>query len=243
MRWLLLKDLQILRRSPLLVALLVLYPIVIAVLIGFALSRGPDKPRVAFLNQVPQTANEISLGGEADFHALEYRHDRANGLNTMTGQLLFSDDLTTRTELSRIAIADFAVSPDDPDVLVVTTEEGPALTDDGGGCQADDGDSGEGQEPGQDDPHERRRNRSGLQPGSPRLASVRRKLVDDRQGYKRKQQTDRPPDGTEDRRGRVAPSGAGQPIFQSLTDSHEDERDRQQHSRTDIQEQAEAELV
>jgi ABC-type Na+ efflux pump permease subunit len=64
MRWLLIKDLQILRRSPLLVALLVIYPIVIAVLIGFALSRGPDKPRVAFLNQVPQTANEISLGGE-----------------------------------------------------------------------------------------------------------------------------------------------------------------------------------
>ena len=50
MRWLLLKDLQILRRSPLLVALLVLYPIVIAVLIGFALSRGPDKPEVAFYN-------------------------------------------------------------------------------------------------------------------------------------------------------------------------------------------------
>ena len=49
-RWLLLKDLQILRRSPLLVALLVLYPIVIALLIGFALSRGPDKPHVAFLN-------------------------------------------------------------------------------------------------------------------------------------------------------------------------------------------------
>jgi ABC-type transport system involved in cytochrome c biogenesis permease component len=64
MRWLLVKDLQILRRSPLLVALLVVYPIVIAVLIGFALSRGPDKPRVAFLNQVPRSANEISLGGE-----------------------------------------------------------------------------------------------------------------------------------------------------------------------------------
>ena len=50
MRWLLLKDLRILRRSPLLVALLVLYPIVIAVLIGFALSRGPDEPEVAFYN-------------------------------------------------------------------------------------------------------------------------------------------------------------------------------------------------
>jgi len=64
MRWLLIKDLQILRRSPLLVALLVLYPIVLAVLIGFALSRGPDKPKVAVLNQVPESGNVISLGGE-----------------------------------------------------------------------------------------------------------------------------------------------------------------------------------
>jgi ABC-type multidrug transport system permease subunit len=63
-RWLLLKDLRILRRSPLLVALLVLYPIVIATLIGFALSRGPDKPRVALYNGVPPGAGEIRLGGE-----------------------------------------------------------------------------------------------------------------------------------------------------------------------------------
>jgi ABC-type transport system involved in cytochrome c biogenesis permease component len=63
-RWLLIKDLQILRRSPLLVALLVLYPIVISVLIGFALSRGPDKPKVAFLNQVPSTSSVIELSGE-----------------------------------------------------------------------------------------------------------------------------------------------------------------------------------
>ena len=40
MRWLLLKDLQILRRSPLLVALLVIYPIVIAVLFGLARDGG-----------------------------------------------------------------------------------------------------------------------------------------------------------------------------------------------------------
>jgi ABC-type transport system involved in cytochrome c biogenesis permease component len=64
MRWLLLKDLRILRRSPLLVALLILYPIVIAVLIGFALSRGPDKPEVAFYNGVPTSASQIELGGE-----------------------------------------------------------------------------------------------------------------------------------------------------------------------------------
>ena len=64
MRWPLLKDLQILRRSPLLVALLVLYPIVIAVLIGFAISRGPEKPRVAFLNEVPPSASVLELNGQ-----------------------------------------------------------------------------------------------------------------------------------------------------------------------------------
>jgi ABC-2 type transport system permease protein len=64
MRWLLLKDLRILRRSPLLVALLVLYPVVIAVLIGFALSRGPDKPQVAFYNGLAPSAQQLDLGGQ-----------------------------------------------------------------------------------------------------------------------------------------------------------------------------------
>jgi ABC-2 type transport system permease protein len=64
MRWLLLKDLRILRRSPLLVALLVLYPIVIAVLIGFALSRGPDKPKVAFYNGLEGKSAVVELGGD-----------------------------------------------------------------------------------------------------------------------------------------------------------------------------------
>lgn len=64
MRWLLVKDVQILRRSPLLLALLVVYPVVIAVLIGFALSRGPEKPRVAFVNLVPERESQIDLAGE-----------------------------------------------------------------------------------------------------------------------------------------------------------------------------------
>ena len=59
MRWLLVKDLQILKRSPLLVALLVIYPIVLSVLIGLSLSAGPDKPKVAFVNLVPPDKNEF----------------------------------------------------------------------------------------------------------------------------------------------------------------------------------------
>jgi ABC-2 type transport system permease protein len=64
MRWLLVKDLQILRRSPLLVALLVAYPVLVALLIGFSLSGGPEKPRVAFVNEVPQGQGTFSVGGE-----------------------------------------------------------------------------------------------------------------------------------------------------------------------------------
>jgi hypothetical protein len=62
-RWLLLKDLQILRRSPLQAVLLVAYPVLIAILVGFAISRGPEKPRVAFLNEVPADTR-VSVGGQ-----------------------------------------------------------------------------------------------------------------------------------------------------------------------------------
>ena len=63
MRWLLLKDLQILRRSPLQACLLVAYPVLIAILVGFAISRGPEKPRVAFLNEVP-AETRVDVGGQ-----------------------------------------------------------------------------------------------------------------------------------------------------------------------------------
>jgi ABC-2 type transport system permease protein len=70
MRWLFVKDLQILRRSPLLSALLVIYPIVLAVLIGLAISRGPEKPRVAFLNEIP-AEKTLDLGSESGFDQQE----------------------------------------------------------------------------------------------------------------------------------------------------------------------------
>ncbi len=51
MRWLLRKDLTILARSRLALALLVVYPVAIALLLGFAISRGPARPRVAIVNE------------------------------------------------------------------------------------------------------------------------------------------------------------------------------------------------
>src|SRR5215207_3292441 len=65
MRWLLLKDVRILLRSPLLVALLVVYPVAVALLLGFALSRGPDKPRIAFLNEIPRQERTFDVGTES----------------------------------------------------------------------------------------------------------------------------------------------------------------------------------
>lgn len=64
MRWLVLKDLQILKRSPLLVALLVIYPVAISLLIGVALSRGPEKPKVAIYSAVEPGESKISFGSD-----------------------------------------------------------------------------------------------------------------------------------------------------------------------------------
>ena len=61
MRALLAKDLLILRRSRLLVGVLIVYPIAIALLIGLAISRSPGKPKVAIVDQTPP-GQTISVG-------------------------------------------------------------------------------------------------------------------------------------------------------------------------------------
>jgi ABC-2 type transport system permease protein len=63
MRWLLLKDLQILKRSPLQLTLLVLYPIVIALLVGFAMTRDSEQTTVALYNAMP-AGEPLGFGGE-----------------------------------------------------------------------------------------------------------------------------------------------------------------------------------
>src|SRR5947209_15728068 len=64
MRWLLIKDLQLLRRSPLLVGLLVVYPIALALMIGFALSSPPGRPKVAFYSEVAPGRGRIGFGSQ-----------------------------------------------------------------------------------------------------------------------------------------------------------------------------------
>lgn len=75
----------------------------------------------------------LSLSGEADFHSLEARHGAVYGHNSLTGALLVSSDgRTWETRNTQIALADFAVSPDQRDLLVATTQNGPARSTDGG---------------------------------------------------------------------------------------------------------------
>jgi len=63
MRWLLRKDLLILGRSRLLVALLIVYPVAIALLIGLAISRSPSRPRVAIVDETP-AGETVRVGSE-----------------------------------------------------------------------------------------------------------------------------------------------------------------------------------
>ena len=136
MRWLLVKDLRILSRSPLLVAMLVIYPIVIAALVGFAVTSGPDKPRVAVLNEVPASATQISLGGESVnvskeakplFDAIHpvYVHSRQEAIDKVKsgdvlGALILPPDLTRRLEAAT------AGGGQPPSVEVLFNAEDPA---------------------------------------------------------------------------------------------------------------------
>jgi ABC-type transport system involved in cytochrome c biogenesis permease component len=63
-RWLLAKDLRILQRSPVLLGTLLIYPIVIALLIGFAISSPPGRPRVAVYSGVAAGHGTIAFGSQ-----------------------------------------------------------------------------------------------------------------------------------------------------------------------------------
>lgn len=74
----------------------------------------------------------VSLSGEVDFHAMEAKHDRVYGFDSQTGQVMVSDDQKSWDRRARQPLADIAVSPDDADTVLATTEEGVARSTDGG---------------------------------------------------------------------------------------------------------------
>jgi ABC-2 family transporter protein len=135
MRWLLLKDLQILRRSPLITVLLVVYPVAIAVLIGFALSRSPDEPRIAFLNEVPEE-EQLNIGEQGEFDKVAAKEELCSRVECVDvasrdeatakvkdgevlGALILPPDLLDKLQSLQ------TLNPEQPTVDVLVNEEDP----------------------------------------------------------------------------------------------------------------------
>ncbi|MFD8376299.1 F510_1955 family glycosylhydrolase [Streptomyces sp. NPDC059688] len=79
-----------------------------------------------------KTWKTLSLGGTTDFHALKYAHDTVYGYDSSTGTLRVSTNRTTWDNRAQLAALDIAVSPNDPNLLLATTEAGVAKSTDGG---------------------------------------------------------------------------------------------------------------
>ena len=86
MRWLLIKDLQILKRSPLLVALLVVYPIAIALMIGLALSAAPTAPRWRCSTRCRPGA-DVDDRGSQKIDLAAYANELFQSIDPVTGAL------------------------------------------------------------------------------------------------------------------------------------------------------------
>lgn len=79
-----------------------------------------------------QTWQSLSLSGEADFHAMEAAHDKVYGFDSQSGQIMVSDDKQSWEQRAGVPMADIAVSPEDADVILATTEQGVQRSTDGG---------------------------------------------------------------------------------------------------------------
>lgn len=79
-----------------------------------------------------QTWTSLSLRGEADFHALEAKHDQIYGFDSQSGRVMVSTDTRSWDRRAEVGLADLGVSPDNPAELLATTEQGLARSVDGG---------------------------------------------------------------------------------------------------------------
>lgn len=73
-----------------------------------------------------ETWQEVSLGGEADFHVLRYADDRIYGFNGLTGLLMVSSDggESWQTHSPPTGLLDLAVDPRDPDHVIAVSDLG-----------------------------------------------------------------------------------------------------------------------
>ncbi|MFC6066509.1 F510_1955 family glycosylhydrolase [Streptomyces ochraceiscleroticus] len=79
-----------------------------------------------------KTWKERSLGGEVDFHALDYAHGAIYGYDSTHGLLRTSKDGVHWKNGAELQALDIAVSPRNADVVLATTEDGVAKSTDGG---------------------------------------------------------------------------------------------------------------
>lgn len=79
-----------------------------------------------------RTWTPLSLAGDADFRALEYKHGKVFGYEANSAQLMVSRDGRAWDRLAVMPVADFAVDPADEAAVVATTDQGLAGSDDGG---------------------------------------------------------------------------------------------------------------
>lgn len=78
------------------------------------------------------TWDTLSLSGEVDFHTLDAKGGAVYGYDSGSGELLTSTDRETWVSLGQVPLADVAINPDDAASLLVTTEQGPQRSLDGG---------------------------------------------------------------------------------------------------------------
>lgn len=74
----------------------------------------------------------LSLLGEADFHSLQVAHGLVYGYDATGGRFMVSPDRKTFETRSTVELIDFAVSPDDPDLIVASARSGLVRSTDGG---------------------------------------------------------------------------------------------------------------
>ena len=74
----------------------------------------------------------LSLRGEADFHAIQAAHGKVYAYDSTSETFMVSDSGREWDRRSQLVVLDFAVSPDDPQLVLATTETGPRRSTDGG---------------------------------------------------------------------------------------------------------------
>lgn len=73
-----------------------------------------------------------SLDGDVDFHALDYVDNTIYGYDSTNGMLRISKDGTTWDNRAKLAALDIAVNPENPDLVLATTQAGVAKSTDAG---------------------------------------------------------------------------------------------------------------